>query len=131
MSAAGRVSLGCRAGGAPLVPGSALTGPAQAGLRVRLVGARRVAAVVACIAAGFAVAHVEPTPCASDKDCKLNRLGDAGRCVWPGDTARASVPAPGLGGPSVPLPQYAVEPAQAMFRFGPTHRGRSPFALPA
>ena len=76
-------------------------------------------------------AHVEATPCAADKDCKLNRLCDAGRCVWPGDATRPSVAAPGLGAPSVPLPQYAVEPAQAMFRFGPTHRGRSPFVLPA
>ena len=32
--------------------------------------------------------------------------------MWPGDTARPSVSAPGLG-PSVPLPQYAVEPALA------------------
>ena len=42
-----------------------------------------------------------------------------------------SAAAPGLGRRRVPLPQYAVEPAQAMFRFGPTHRGRSPFVLPA
>ena len=133
MSVAGRVSLGSRAVCAPLVPGSALTGPTQAGLRVTvtLVAALRLAAVAAGLGAGLGCAHVEPSPCASDKDCKLNRLCDAGRCVWPGDTARPSVQAGGLGGPSVPLPQYAVEPAQAMFRFGPTHRGRSPFALPA
>ena len=49
-------------------------------------------------------------------------LCDAGRCVWPGDTSRPSVAAGGLS-PSVPLPQYAIEPAQAMFRFGPSHRG--------
>jgi outer membrane protein assembly factor BamB len=133
MSVAGRVSPGSRAARAPLVPGSALTGPTQAGLRVTvtLVAALRLAAVTAGLGAGLGCAHVEPSPCASDKDCKLNRLCDAGRCVWPGDTSRPSVQAGGLGGPSVPLPQYAVEPAQAMFRFGPTHRGRSPFALPA
>lgn len=44
--------------------------------------------------------------------------------------ARTGSPAP-LGGAAAPaLPQYAAEPAQAMFRLGPTHRGRSPFVLP-
>jgi outer membrane protein assembly factor BamB len=79
---------------------------------------------------GSGCAHVEPKPCAGDKDCKLNRLCDAGRCVWPADAKRPSVGAPGFG-PSVSLPQYALEPALSMFRFGPTHRGRSPFVLPA
>ena len=132
MSVAGLVRPAPRAVCAPLVPaGSALTGPTQAGLRVTvtLVAALRLAAVGG-IVTGFSCAHVEPTPCGADTDCKLNRLCDAGRCVWPGDTSRPSVTAPGLG-PSVPLPQYAIEPAQAMFRFGPSHRGRSPFALPA
>ena len=74
-------------------------------------------------------AHVEPSPCASDKDCKLNRLCDVGRCVWPATAGR-------VGGantpdrPVTPMPQYAIDPAQAMFRFGPAHRGRSPFVLP-
>lgn len=73
---------------------------------------------------------MEAVPCASDHDCKLNRLCDAGHCTWP---ASASHPpySGGEGAASLPLPQYAVEPAQAMFRFGPTHRGRSPFTLPA
>ena len=87
-----------------------MTGPTQAGLRVTvtLVAALRLAAVAAGVGAGLGCAHVEPSPCASDKDCKLNRLCDAGRCVWPGDTARPSVPAPGLGGPSVPLPRMRL-----------------------
>ena len=76
-------------------------------------------------------AHVEAAPCASDQDCKLNRLCDAGRCVWPADATHAGGAVSGQPGASLPLPQYAIEPAQAMFRFGPTHRGRSPFVLPA
>jgi outer membrane protein assembly factor BamB len=80
--------------------------------------------------APFGCAHVEAVPCASDHDCKLNRLCDAGHCVWPASASRASgVGREGAAGP-LPLPQYAIEPAQAMFRFGPAHRGRSPFALP-
>jgi hypothetical protein len=102
-----------------------LTGSTQGGLRVT----RLVAAAIALLM-GAGCATVEPKQCASDTDCKLNRLCDAGRCVWPGDTTRPSVAAGGLS-PSVPLPQYAIEPAQAMFRFGPSHRGRSPFVLPA
>ena len=63
----------------------------------------------------------------------MSRLCDAGRCVWPSDTARSrsSVTTAAGGGPSLPVPQFAIEPAQAMFRFGATHRGRSPFVLPA
>jgi outer membrane protein assembly factor BamB len=76
-------------------------------------------------------ATVEPKPCFGDRDCKLNRLCDAGRCVWPADTSRPSVTTSTTGTPALPLPQYATEPAQSMFRFGPTHRGRSPFVLPA
>src|SRR5690242_4875490 len=97
-----------------------VTCPKQAGLRVTLVAALGLSSAGL---GGFGCAHVEPTPCAADKDCKLNRLCDAGRCVWPGDSTRPSVAAGGLTGPSVPLPQYAVEAAQGMFRFGPTHRG--------
>jgi outer membrane protein assembly factor BamB len=69
-------------------------------------------------------------PCASDRDCKLNRLCDAARCVWPADASRRS-PGAASPGAGLPLPQYAAESAQAMFRFGATHRGRSPFVLPA
>jgi outer membrane protein assembly factor BamB len=74
---------------------------------------------------------VEAVPCASDHDCKLNRLCDAGRCTWPATASRPLGSVSEGSTTSLPLPQYAVEPAQAMFRFGPTHRGRSPFTLPA
>jgi outer membrane protein assembly factor BamB len=75
-------------------------------------------------------AHIEAVPCASDKDCKFNRLCDASRCVWPADASRSPGSSSSVAAGSLPLPQYAVETAQAMFRFGPTHRGRSPFVLP-
>ena len=74
---------------------------------------------------------MEAVPCASDHDCKLNRLCDAGRCAWPATASRPLGSVSEGSSASLPLPQYAVEPAQAMFRFGPTHRGRSPFMLPA
>ena len=74
---------------------------------------------------------MEAVPCASDHDCKLNRLCDAGHCTWPATAARPLGSVSEASTTSLPLPQYAVEPAQAMFRFGPTHRGRSPFTLPA
>ena len=81
-------------------------------------------------------------PCGSDKDCKLDRICDAGSCVWaqggiplgaPGPRPAPPVPVrPGQKAASpLPLPQYAIEPAQAMFRFGPAHRGRSPYVLPS
>ncbi len=81
-------------------------------------------------------------PCGSDKDCKLDRICDAGQCVWaqggvplgaPGPRPAPPVPVrPGQKAASpLPLPQYAIEPAQAMFRFGPAHRGRSPYVLPS
>ena len=79
-------------------------------------------------------------PCGSDKDCKLDRICDAGRCIWaqgPGAAPGAGARTPGQprsgarGTGALPLPQYAVEPAQAMFRFGPAHRGRSPYVLPS
>ena len=106
-----------------------LTGPTQAGLRVTVTWWPLFVWPLSWRArAGLGCAHVEPAPCASDKDCKLNRLCDAGRCVWPGDTARPVRAARGAAADRrCRLPQYAVEPAQAMFRFGPTHRGRSPF----
>jgi outer membrane protein assembly factor BamB len=75
-------------------------------------------------------AHVEPSPCASDKDCKFNRLCDAGRCTWPANASPSVVAGGTPSAAALPLPQYAIEPAQSMFRFGATHRGRSPFALP-
>jgi outer membrane protein assembly factor BamB len=71
------------------------------------------------------------TECGSDRDCKLQRICDAGQCLWPHQAAaRAGRP---VGSPSspLPLPQYATEPALAMFRLGPAHRGRSPYVIPA
>jgi outer membrane protein assembly factor BamB len=72
-----------------------------------------------------------PEGCGSDKDCKLDRVCDAGHCVWPQPTADmsgAGRPAnwQGAGGEEVP----AGPPAQGMFRFDPRHRGRSAFLLP-
>ena len=52
------------------------------------------------------------------------RLGAAAAPASPAVPARPGAPA------ALPLPQYAIEPAQAMFRFGPSHRGRSPYVLP-
>jgi outer membrane protein assembly factor BamB len=86
--------------------------------------------------------HVQMGPCGSDKDCKTDRICDAGRCVWsqaagpgaaPGPRPPPAGPVRAIPGATAPLtlPQYAVEPAQAMFRFGPAHRGRSPYVLPA
>jgi outer membrane protein assembly factor BamB len=77
-----------------------------------------------------ACAHLPLSACGSDKDCKLDRVCDAGHCVWaqaPGGPPRVGARAPGV----LPLPAYAIEPAQAMFRLGPAHRGRSPYMLPA
>src|SRR5262245_25441040 len=105
MSVAGRARPAPRAVCALLAPGSVLTGSTQGGVCVTRLVATGLALLI-----GAGCATVEPKLCASDKDCKLNRLCDAGRCVWPGDTTRPSVAVGGLGGPSVPLPQYALEP---------------------
>ncbi|HVX96639.1 MAG TPA: PQQ-binding-like beta-propeller repeat protein [Polyangia bacterium] len=92
-------------------------------------------AVLAAGSAFLACAHTAGGGCGSDRDCKLDRVCEAGRCVWQQNPRRAAAaPAPGVAPaapPPAPLPQYAVEPAQAMFRLGPTHRGRSPYLLPA
>jgi len=53
---------------------------------------------------------------------------EAGACIAP---QAATGRPPRAEAAALPLPRYAVEPAQAMFRFGPSHRGRSPFVLPA
>jgi outer membrane protein assembly factor BamB len=76
--------------------------------------------------------HLPLTACGSDKDCKLDRVCDAGHCVWAQNPAGASGrPGGKTAAGALPLPQYAIEPAQAMFRLGPAHRGRSPYVLPA
>src|SRR4029078_10148189 len=78
MSVAGCVCPAPRAACAPLVPGSALTGPTQAGLRVTvtLVAALRLA-VAGLVVTGLSCAHVEATPCGGDTACKPHRLCDA------------------------------------------------------
>lgn len=80
---------------------------------------------------GTCRAHTPQPPegCASDKDCKLDRVCEAGRCVWPqrpdenGSVSLAPVP---VAAKEV----RAGPPAQGMFRLEPRHRGRSPFLLP-
>jgi len=98
---------------------------------VRLSPALRLLSLAGLSLAPLGCAHVEAVPCASDQDCKLNRLCDAGRCVWPASASHAGGATAAGTTAALPLPQYAVEAAQAMFRFGPAHRGRSPFTLPA
>jgi outer membrane protein assembly factor BamB len=111
-------------------------------IRTRLVnGTAAVAAIVASAAVVMTMtcAHLEPTTCGSDKDCKLQRVCDLGRCVWSGsrtDRSAAVVPSggkqpAGSQALSLALPPTETEPARTMFRFGPLHRGRSPYLIPA
>jgi outer membrane protein assembly factor BamB len=81
--------------------------------------------------------------CLSDRDCKLDRICDAGHCVWPG-TVRPKANTPTA--PTTPVPTPSGAPLSAapavisaeppggagapMFRFGPEHRGRSPGRVP-
>jgi outer membrane protein assembly factor BamB len=85
--------------------------------------------------------HQELNACLSDRDCKLDRICDAGHCVWPG-TARQkaaaggtllvnTVPAPIPAAVAGIVPEAASAAAGAMFRFGSEHRGRSAFKVPA
>jgi outer membrane protein assembly factor BamB len=79
-------------------------------------------------------AHLEPTPCGADTDCKLQRVCDQGRCVWSGSASvgRASPAAPKEVVPTrLVLPPIDTEPGRTMFRFGPLHRGRSASLIPA
>src|ERR1700690_1274450 len=83
-------------------------------------------------------AHVEPSRCYSDRDCKLQRICDLGTCVWrdrpqapPGATVAATSSPGGARLPAAaPWSATENEPISTMFRFGPLHRGRSPFVLP-
>jgi outer membrane protein assembly factor BamB len=79
--------------------------------------------------------------CRTDVDCKLDRICEENRCVWPGprglEAKARQEPAP-TGAPSVAAREVvaggAATPAvaaQAMFRLDPSHRGRSPHRLPA
>jgi outer membrane protein assembly factor BamB len=74
-------------------------------------------------------AHASPVGCGSDNDCKLARVCEAGQCIWPKQPAAVSCVAPPAttGAATIPV----GPPAQAMFRFEPQHRGRSPYRLPA
>ena len=82
-------------------------------------------------------------PCRSDFDCKLDRVCDEGRCVWPSGPgtptaprARAAAPAARGAGGREPEPTAQATAAgdgvdaQAMFRLDPQHRGRSRYRLP-
>jgi outer membrane protein assembly factor BamB len=70
-----------------------------------------------------------PVGCGSDNDCKLARVCEAGQCVWPKAPAAVSCVATPAATGATPIP--VGPPAQAMFRFEPQHRGRSPYKLPA
>lgn len=112
------------------------------GIRVRASGHKALATLlvgVGAISFGtyLSCAHLEPTRCGSDKDCKLQRVCDLGKCVWSGATAGArALPASaaaqssGKSAPPLALPPTETEPARTMFRFGPLHRGRSPYQIP-
>lgn len=75
--------------------------------------------------------------CGADRDCKLDRVCQAGRCLSPAAAAGRSDTWPldpqGVASPGVVAAsgaQVAAASAQAMHRFGPAHRGRVPFRLP-
>jgi outer membrane protein assembly factor BamB len=83
--------------------------------------------------------HQDLSACLSDKDCKLDRICDAGRCMWPPvrprGPARASAAVAPAGAPlpaarAVIVPEVPGAPGGLMFRFGPEHRGRSPVRVP-
>ena len=105
-------------------------------IRDCLFRALLVAASVAGTLALSTCAHVEPSVCQSDKDCKLSRVCERGHCVWgtpPAQRGGATMgPAPVAPPPAVlaALSNGTAEPARAMFRLGPLHRGRSPYAIP-
>jgi outer membrane protein assembly factor BamB len=90
-----------------------------------------LALVLSCVVIE-ACAHLGGS-CGSDRDCKLDRVCEAGSCVWPQGARGAGSANAGsaANGTSAALPQYALEAAQAMFRLGSAHRGRSPYNLPA
>jgi outer membrane protein assembly factor BamB len=98
---------------------------------------------VAACGLSACVLHQQLVDCASDRDCKLDRICDAGHCIWPG-TARpsrsrlsgtpvlTSTSTTGTAplGPTVVAPPRPGSPDAAMFRFGPEHRGRSAYRAP-
>ena len=113
--------------------------PARLSSWFPVTGPNRLVYVVTLAASLWWPPRVWPVGCAhvEARPARPTRTARSIGCATPAAACGRAIPrappsaAPGLGGPSVPLPQYAIEPAQAMFRFGPTHRGRSPFVLPA
>jgi outer membrane protein assembly factor BamB len=130
-----------------------IVGLARFGVSLNLVGAlnnrgwwwrvKWATVVLSGLAAFVAIApacilHQDLSACLSDKDCKLDRICDAGRCVWA--TAPKSPPRPtpaGLPGgaplpaaPTVIVPEVPGAPGGVMFRLGPEHRGRSAVRVP-
>jgi outer membrane protein assembly factor BamB len=116
---------------------------------LRCVSALAGGGLAALIAAQTGCSLREPLlGCKSDRDCKLERICEAGRCIWPPANRPprvaaavpkpppAPAPAPAPEPPDLtadPTPTSAPTPASAlrpMFRFGPDHRGRSPTRLP-
>ncbi|HEY2900520.1 MAG TPA: PQQ-binding-like beta-propeller repeat protein [Polyangia bacterium] len=98
----------------------------------------RVWVLVGLLPVLLAACATTMNPCASDRDCKLQRICDTGHCVWPPPPgARVRPPLAGsvAGAPNAaapPLfPPIVNEPVLPMFRLGVLHRGRSPFVLPA
>src|SRR3954469_18948389 len=96
------------------------------------------------LAAAGCMLRKELVGCAADRDCRLDRVCEGGRCVWPTYPSRLA-PAPTIAAsstttvpvaagqtqPPAPRPTPAeAGPPGAMFRFGPEHRGRSPYRAP-
>ena len=69
--------------------------------------------------------------CGSDRDCRFDRICELGRCVWPPKPGGVPLAPADAGTDAGAVPSTAmVVPALAMHRFGPQHRGQSPFRLP-
>jgi outer membrane protein assembly factor BamB len=118
-------------------------------LRVICRTAGLMAIVMATIPWGSCALQKALVACGADRDCKLDRVCEAGECVWPGGArtrflggprppSQAAVPSPlRLAGSAPPVSSSAPRPTPAeagppgaMFRFGADHRGRSPYRAP-
>jgi outer membrane protein assembly factor BamB len=112
----------------------------------------RLGFLFAATLSATACAYFMPTghPCVSDVDCKLERICDAGKCVWAGRRPASASPGTTAQKPTLPAAPAGngdgdgdlaatptttatatAPPGLAMFRFEPSHRGRSPYKLPA